>query len=239
MCKDNNMIKFLVFIVLFFSFNTFAEAEAEAETENLWRGFYYGMSPSEVLDEIKKTKKNTKGKIGVKGKITKKIKKDQEIAWRYALEQDKGYCSIWTTEISVGKRKTAIYWCFDKPTSKNEPNADAKLRFIKIWIKNQFTNVETMLTSRYKTVYPSEWLNSDTLKVESRFIDNCGHGYTRDGYGSFTFTEKSTNVFAISFWDSVGYDIEPHILFVKKDDMVKIQQDACLFDINEMLLKDF
>tara|TARA_B110000879_G_scaffold42827_1_gene60469 strand:+ start:103 stop:768 length:666 start_codon:yes stop_codon:yes gene_type:complete len=202
------------------------------ETENLWRGFYYGMSPNEVLDEISKTKITTKygrEQIGFKPTITKNIKQDSEKA--ITLE---GYCSIFANEkMEVAGFNSFVQWCFDKPTSRKEPNPDAKLKFIKIKIKNQFAGIRTKITSRYKEVYANSWL--EQLEVERHLIINCRSAY------AVTFAEKDSNILVIH---KISDTLESGrylqwMMFAKKNQMIESLKSTCLETLDELTSKDF
>ena len=118
-------IRSLSFSLIFiFSINT------QSEEINLWKGFNYDMSPSEVLDEIAKTEHQGYNKtlIGFKPTIERKIQKNSD----YAVTV-KGYCSIYANEkIAVLGNSSFIQWCFDKPFSRKEIDNSAKLKFIQV-----------------------------------------------------------------------------------------------------------
>tara|TARA_B100001057_G_C22558402_1_gene836279 strand:- start:108 stop:776 length:669 start_codon:yes stop_codon:yes gene_type:complete len=215
----------LIGVLTLYSINSFSE------TENLWKGFHYNMSPSEVLYEISKTKITTKygrEQIGFEPTIRKNIKQDPEKA--ITLE---GYCSIFANEkLKVAGYKAFVQWCFDKPTSRKEPNPEAKLKFIKIKIKNQFTDVRSKVTSRYKEVFANSWLRQ--LEVEEYLIQNCKSTY------AVTFAEKDANVLVIhkiSDRAESGMYL-PWMMFTKKDEMIESLKTSCLETINELLSDD-
>ena len=221
-------MKKLLLVLALTSFSLFSLAE----TENLWRTFNFNMSPNEVLEEISKLKITTKyGKerIGLKPTISKNIKQEPEKA--ITLE---GYCSIHVNEkMEVAGFKAYVQWCFDRPTSRKEPNPDAQLKFIKIKIKNHKVNIRTKITNRYKEVFALSWL--EQLDIERQLIKNCEFIF------GVTFTQKDANILVIhKISDRAESGVFlPWMMFAKKDQMIESLKSTCLETIDELLSKDF
>ena len=217
-----NMKSLSFVLILIFSINS------KSEEINLWKGFNYDMSPSEVLDEIAKTEHQgyKKTLIGFKPTINRKIQKNGD----YAVTV-KGYCSIYANEkIAVLGNNSFIQWCFDKPFSRKEIDNSAKLKFIEVKFHNNFDSIRSKITSAYEQIYSSSWF--DSLEVEDHLLRNC-----EDHYG-VTFVDRNEHVFIAHEYRSKYINgsirTEDWIMFVKKDEMIDSLLNKCMLKIKSV-----
>ena len=213
-----NMRSLSFVLILIFSINT------QSEEINLWKGFNYDMSPSEVLDEIAKTEHQGYNStlIGFKPTINRKIQKNKN----YAVTVE-GYCSIYANnKIAVLGNSSFIQWCFDKPFSRKKIDNSAKLKFIEVMFQVHLGDTRSKITSTYKQIYPYDWFNS--LKVEDHLLSNC------DSHYGVTFVDRNENVFIAHEQRRGSTGIDPWIMFVKKDEMIDSLLNECMSTINSI-----
>lgn len=219
--------KYILLFALIFSNSVFSNEI------NLWKGFNYGMSPSEVLNEISKTEVTSvygnKTKIGFKPTIVRKQPKRPD----YSVSVS-GYCSIYANEkMRVLSYNSYIQWCFDKPFSRKEVDETAKLKYISIKIHNSYADIKSKITSRYNEIYPYDWYRS--LKVENHLLDNCTSHY------GVTFLEKGDDILIAHKRRMHNTDLsktQPWIMFFNRDEMIESLLFNCQNRINDILKSD-
>tara|TARA_Y100000389_G_C17331726_1_gene448462 strand:- start:209 stop:886 length:678 start_codon:yes stop_codon:yes gene_type:complete len=219
-----NILKKFPLYILFFSINLYSN------DISLWKDFNYGMSPSEVLDVISKTKIETvythKEVIGFKPTIVRKMQKKPNVS--LSVE---GYCTIYANgKMKVLGGNSYIEWCFDKPFSRKKIDDTSKLKFIQIKIHDHWIDAKGKMLARYKRVSDQDWYNS--LEVESRLLKNC-----KSSWG-VTYVERNEDVLIAHDKRVNKADLSklnPWLIFFKKDELVDSLLETCKANINSVV----